>query len=112
VPLYRDSVAGVRAQITANTLVPTMSDQFSFAFGYRPSPAEQRSWERSLSVLSSDLHDAGLDQVEILLEYQLPLTSRRVDALLCGVHPRTRATSYVVVELKQWSHAAPVEGHR
>lgn len=109
-PLYRDSVAGVLAQIAANTLVPTMTEQFAFAYGYRPSPAEQRSWERSLSVLTGDLHDAGLDRVEMLLEYQLPLTSRRVDALLCGVHPRTRETSYVVVELKQWSHAAPVEG--
>ena len=109
-PLYRDSVAGVRAQIAANTLVPTMSEQFAFAYGYHASPAEQRSWERSLTVLTNDLHDAGLDEVEVLLEYQLPLTSRRVDALLCGVHPRTGEASYVVVELKQWSGAAPVDG--
>jgi hypothetical protein len=110
VPLYRDSVAGLLTQIATNTLVPMMTEQFSFAYGYRPSPAEQRSWERSLSVLAGDLHDAGLNRVEVLLEYQLPLTSRRVDALLCGVHPRTLETSYVVVELKQWSHATPVEG--
>lgn len=109
-PLYRDSVAGVRAQIAAKTLVPTMSEQFVFAYGYSASPAEQRSWERSLAVLTSDLHDAGLDQVELLLEYQLPLTSRRVDALLCGVHPRTGESSYVVVELKQWSAALSVDG--
>lgn len=87
-----------------------MSEQFAFAHGYNASPAEQRSWERSLAVLSNDLHDAGLDEVEMLLEYQLPLTSRRIDALLCGVHPRTGDTSYVVVELKQWSRARPVDG--
>ena len=81
-PLYRDSVDGVRAQIGANTLVPTMSEQFAFAFGYRPSVAEQRSWERSLTVLTNDLRDAGLGRVEMLLEYQLPLTSRRADAVL------------------------------
>ncbi len=109
-PLYRDSVAGVRSQIAASTLVPTMSEQFAFAYGHRPSPAEVRSWERSLTVLANDLHDAGLDQVEILLEYRLPLTSRRVDAVLCGVHPRTADSSYVVVELKQWSSAIPVDG--
>lgn len=109
-PLYRDSVAGVRAQIAAQTLVPTMTEQFAFEFGHRPSPAEARSWERSLTVLSNDLHDAGLEQVEMLLEYRLPLTSRRVDALLCGVHPRTGESSYVVVELKQWSRATPVDG--
>ncbi len=109
-PLYRDSVAGVRSQIAASTLVPTMSEQFAFTYGHRPSPGEVRSWERSLIVLANDLHDAGLDQVEILLEYRLPLTSRRVDVLLCGVHPRTTDSSYVVVELKQWSRATPVDG--
>ncbi|SEC23317.1 hypothetical protein SAMN04489844_1923 [Nocardioides exalbidus] len=109
-PLFRASVTGVRAQIAANTLVPTMSEQFAHAYGYRASIAEQRSWERSLTVLTGDLHDAGLDKVEVLLEYQLPLTSRRVDALLCGTHPRTGEASYVVVELKQWSSAAPVDG--
>lgn len=108
--LYRDSAAGVRAQIAASTLVPTMSEQFAITYGHRPSPGEVRSWERSISVLANDLHDAGLDQVEILLEYRLPLTSRRVDALLCGVHPRTTDWSYVVVELKQWSRATPVDG--
>ncbi|WP_231106595.1 hypothetical protein, partial [Streptobacillus moniliformis] len=89
--------------------VPAMSEQFAFVYGHRPSPAEVRSWERSLSVLASDLHDANLDRVEILLEYRLPLTSRRVDAILCGVHPRTTNSSYVVVELKQWSRAVPVD---
>ncbi|MDP3966717.1 MAG: DUF2075 domain-containing protein [Nocardioides sp.] len=87
-----------------------MSEQFSFAYGHRPGPAEVRSWERSLTTLTNDLHDAGLDKVEMLLEYQLPLTSRRVDALLCGVHPKTGESSYVVVELKQWSQAVPMEG--
>ena len=50
-PLYRDSVAGVRAQIAAGTLVPTMSEQFRYAYGHNPAPAEVRSWERSLTVL-------------------------------------------------------------
>lgn len=109
-PLHRASVAGLRAEIAANTLVSAMSSKFAFKYGYRASAAEQRSWERSLAVLTNDLHDAGLEDVEVLLEYQLPLTSRRVDALLCGVHPRTGEASYVVVELKQWSKAAPVDG--
>jgi len=41
--------------------------------------------------------------VEVLLEYQLPLTSRRADVVLAGRHPRTGNPSFVVVELKQWS---------
>jgi hypothetical protein len=45
----------------------------------------------------------------VLVEYQLPLTSKRADVVLCGVHPRTRQPSYVVVELKQWSSASLLE---
>jgi hypothetical protein len=49
--------------------------------------------------------DAGLGNVEMLIEYQLPLTSRRADVVLAGVDRRTGGDAYVVVELKQWSQA-------
>ncbi|MCX3064218.1 DUF2075 domain-containing protein [Streptomyces beihaiensis] len=58
-------------------------------------------------MLASALNDAGLGQVEMLLEYGLPLNSKRADAVLVGVHPKTGMPSYVVVELKQWSSAEP-----
>lgn len=75
--------------------------------GRRVSPSELRSWSGSLPVLANDLNDAGLGNVEVLLEYQLPLTSRRADVVLAGRHPRTGNPSFVVVELKQWSHVEP-----
>ena len=103
-------MAGVRAQIAANTLVTTLSEQHVFEYGYHASHAEVRSWERSLSVLVGDLEDAGLQDAEMLIEYRLPLTSKRADVVLCGVHPRTGEPSYVVIELKQWTKAAMLDG--
>ncbi|TQN32586.1 hypothetical protein FHX37_2562 [Haloactinospora alba] len=73
--------------------------------GSPPNEAEVRSWNRSLPVLGADLVDAGLGDVEVLIEYQLPLTSKRADTVLAGLHPETGENSYVVVELKQWSSA-------
>lgn len=73
--------------------------------GRRPSEGEVRSWNASLPVLVNDLVHIGMQNVEVLFEQQLPLTSKRVDAVLAGVHPKTGLSSYVVVELKQWSHA-------
>ncbi|AHI01009.1 DNA/RNA helicase domain-containing protein [Kutzneria albida] len=64
-----------------------------------------RSWQNSLPVLFRDLVDAGLGDVEVLLEHQLPHSKMRIDVVLCGIHPRTDETSYVFVELKQWSRA-------
>ncbi|MEO6145192.1 MAG: DUF2075 domain-containing protein [Dermatophilaceae bacterium] len=77
--------------------------------GRRPSASEYRSWERSIPALRADLMSAGLSDVEMLFEYQLPLTSKRADVVLAGQHPRTGGPSYLVVELKQWSHAERFE---
>jgi uncharacterized protein len=110
VPLYRASVARLRSQINNGTLVPNLTEQFRHQVGHPPAPGEVRSWERSLEVLSADVLEAGLGDLEILIEYQLPLTSKRADVILCGEHPRTGAPSYVVVELKQWSRALMLDG--
>src|SRR3954469_2507031 len=74
------------------------------------SAAEVRSWDASLAALAADLGQAGLGGVEVLAEYQLPLSSKRVDVVLAGEHPRRGGPSYVVVELKQWTTASLFEG--
>ncbi|MGW2303884.1 DNA/RNA helicase domain-containing protein [Streptomyces sp. NPDC001809] len=91
-------------------LVPRLREQFAHDHGHKPSAAEERSWERSLPALTSVLLEAGLHEVTLLIEYGLPLTSKRADAILAGVHPKTGEPSYVVIELKQWSQAAPEDG--
>jgi hypothetical protein len=58
--------------------------QFSFSYGYRPSNSEQQSWAASLPILAQDLVDADLGDVEMLVEYQLPLTSLRADVVPAG----------------------------
>ncbi|MEV6344034.1 DUF2075 domain-containing protein [Actinoplanes sp. NPDC051851] len=106
---FRVSAAGLLRLASDGTLVDRVDEQVRMTRGYGAAPAERRSWERSLAVLAQDLADAGLHDVEVLIEYQLPLTSRRVDVILAGLHPRTGADSFVVVELKQWSRADPYE---
>ncbi|MET8643392.1 DUF2075 domain-containing protein [Streptomyces sp. NPDC004675] len=105
--LFRDSATAVAAEILAGSLFLRMTEQFVHRHGYRPGLSEARAWERSIPALTNALHDAGLGDVEMLLEYDLPLTSKRADVILAGVHPRTNEPSYVVVELKQWSQAQP-----
>lgn len=104
-PLLRSSAASLLEQSLSDKLADTLTRQFQFDIGYFPNASEVRSWQKSLPVLSQDLRDAGLSNVEVLVEHQLPLSSKRADAVLCGVHPKTGHPSYVFVELKQWSHA-------
>ena len=105
--LYRTSVTGFSA--VEHRLSEVLAEQMAIRTGQSASPAERRSWERSLPALRTDLMDAGLHDVEMLIEYQLPLTSKRADVVLAGKHPQTGRHSYLVVELKQWSHATRFE---
>ncbi|MFF2521721.1 DNA/RNA helicase domain-containing protein [Streptomyces liangshanensis] len=103
--LFRDSAATVAAEALSGALFFRLTEQFAHVHGHKPGASEVRSWERSIPVLAGALNDAGLGQVEMLLEYGLPLSSKRADAVLAGVHPETGLPSYVVVELKQWRKA-------
>lgn len=107
--LYRQSASAVAVE-DPESIVERLMEQMLYRAGYRPGVSEQRSWRSSLPVLAADLVQAGLPDVELLMEYQLPLTSRRADVVLAGAHPQTGQASYVVVELKQWTAATAFEG--
>lgn len=101
-----DRVSGQNPQ----SLVEQLLEQMLYQTGRRASPSEQASWRKSLPAFAADLVNAGLGEVEMLVEYHLPLTSQRTDVILAGVHPLTGQPSYVIVELKQWSTAFTFEG--
>ncbi|MFG1858144.1 DNA/RNA helicase domain-containing protein [Actinomadura geliboluensis] len=65
--------------------------------------AQQRAWRNSLTALAGDLMDAGLGQVEVLVEYPMPHQPvSQADVVLAGIDPYTDGDTYVIVELKQW----------
>jgi uncharacterized protein len=102
--LIRRSAASLAAIASSGSVAEFMFEQMIYGPDPLPSPGEARSWDRSIPVLAADLVQAGLGDVEVL-EHRLPLSSRRVDAILAGRHPVSGTVSYVVVELTQWSVA-------
>ncbi len=63
--------------------------------------AEFKSWQASLPRMSLILADSRIDKdVQVALEYQIPLTSKRVDFMVAGTDGMS--DNVVVVELKQW----------
>jgi len=107
--LIRTTANRIRDQ-EPQSLVEQLLEQMLYQTGHRASPSEQSSWRKSLPAFAIDLAEAGLGEVEMLVEYHLPLTSQRADVVLAGVHPLTGQPSYVIVELKQWSAAFAFEG--
>jgi uncharacterized protein len=109
-PLLRTSADGLAAHARAGDLGARLATQMAHQLSRTASPAEIRSWNVSLAALADDLQQADLGGVEVLCEYQLPLSSKRVDVVLAGEHPRRGGPSYVLVELKQWTQASLFEG--
>lgn len=103
--LVRRSAAELLVEAKADRLHVLLNEQARFQLDSRVGASEVRSWQRSLPPLLTDLLDAGLGDVEVLLEHKLPHSPKRVDVVLCGIHPRSGDASYVLVELKQWSKA-------
>ena len=71
---------------------------------------EMNAWRNSLRAAFTVFagHDQKLpDDCGIMIEYKLPLTERRIDLILTG-HDADNRGNYVVIELKQWTHAQAV----
>ncbi|MFE0349480.1 SAV_2336 N-terminal domain-related protein [Streptomyces griseoluteus] len=105
--LLRASAGAVAADARDGSLFLLLSDRYVRAFGRRPTASQARAWERGLPALAGCLIDAGLSEVEMLVEFALPMNSRRVDVILSGLDPVGSAPAYVLVELKQWTVARP-----
>ncbi|MGC7102523.1 DNA/RNA helicase domain-containing protein, partial [Amycolatopsis lurida] len=103
--LIRGRAADLLVEAEAGQLHVRLREQFGYALGRRAGVNEVTSWQKSLPILLRDLLDAGLGDIEVLLEHQLPHSKQRIDVVLIGAHPRTGDSSFVFVELKQWSRA-------
>src|ERR1700735_2090137 len=97
---FRVSAAGLAGSPMELQLAGIIADHLRATTGRSPSESERKSWRRSLPVLVRDLVEAGLGNVEMLIEYQLPLTSRRADVVLAGVDRRTGGGPFGGVEVK------------
>lgn len=103
--LVRGGAADLLIEARAGHLHKRLKEQAGFTLDGRVGTSEVASWQKSLPILLTDLADAGLGDVEVLLEHRLPHSKQRIDVVLCGVHPRTGQSSFVFIELKQWSKA-------
>ena len=108
--LIRQSAATIHEWSGDSTLVTRLSEQMNFQMGNFPKDSEKRSWENSLRELTSVLLEVGLHDINVLIEYQLPYSSKRVDAILVGSNPKNSNPVIIAVELKQWTNAELFEG--
>lgn len=102
--LYSGSTKLFIQQAIDNQIATTLEDNFKRYMCHSPSSSEVTSWIVSLKDLAYSLREAKLDTTGIVVEYVLPATRKRLDAMIVGVGKDDRERG-VIVELKQWKTA-------
>lgn len=101
--LYAGSSQDFVDDATRNHVAKKLQAAYVDAYHAKPSLQEVQSWQNSLLQMANVLQVGQLDDQGILLEYQLPLSSMRLDCMVTG-QDTTDAARSVIVELKQWNH--------
>jgi uncharacterized protein len=107
--LYAGSSQQFIQDTVTNQIAEKLKSSFFTQYRYEPSPAEIRSWRNSLRAMCHTIEHASLLDHGIILEYQLPLSSNRLDCMVCG-HDSDEQPNAVIVELKQWDGCSDTEG--
>lgn len=103
--LYQSTSSEFRADVDNNRIVGILTDNFNKRLGYPPQN-EVRAWTNSLRAMESIVRNSRIaDDCGVLVEYGIPLTSRRIDFVVTG-EGQDSGRNVVIVELKQWQSAS------
>lgn len=88
--------------VRANAIGSMVENEVSRRLGRNSPRNEVLSWENSLQLMMNVLLDEDIPaSAGVAIEYNIPLTNRRVDFILTGKNAQ-RNDAAVIVELKQW----------
>jgi DUF2075 family protein len=106
--LYSGGSVDFIGDATRNVIADRLAESFEEHYRYPPPSSGVRAWRNSLRAMATALDVGALHDNGVIVEYQLPLTSRRLDVMVTG-HDAGDRESSTVVELKQWDGAAPCD---
>ena len=92
----------VKAVNGESIIVEKLKEQFIDKFRREPSDGEVRSWHNSLKEVADIFEEIGLKEQGVILEYQLPLSSKRIDCIVVGKN-KDNLSEATIIELKQWN---------
>lgn len=105
--IYRATKKQFVDDVFNNTIADNIDEAFYEHLGRHTSPNEVRSWQNSMQYMSRVVNTPELpDDAGVAIEYQIPLTAKRVDFIVSGLNSQKRE-QLVIIELKQWEDAEP-----
>lgn len=105
--IYRNTKGGFTQDVRNNLIGDKIENAFFEHCIAHNNAAEYRSWENSMQYMCNVLDTPEIaDDCNVAIEYQIPLTAKRIDFLIAGMDASDRK-NVVVVELKQWESSDP-----
>jgi len=101
--LYENSIEQFSEDVIHNRIADLVAQKYRAYYQKFPTDSEFRSWQQSLNVLNNSFTYSGLKDNRIIVEYELPYSTRRIDVLIFGKDLKDN-DSVVLIELKQWSN--------
>lgn len=103
--IYTGTKQQFNKDVLSNMIAPKIEREFENRGLSHNNQAEFLSWENSMKEMQKVL-DASYfsDDIQIAVEYQIPLTSKRVDFIIAGSDCNDE-DHVIIVELKQWEEA-------
>ena len=107
--IYRATKKQFVEDVFNNTIADNIDEAFYEHLGRHTSPNEVRSWQNSMQYMFKVVDTPELpDEAGVAIEYQIPLTAKRVDFIISGLNAQKKE-QIVIVELKQWEDAEPTQ---
>ncbi|WNY24729.1 DUF2075 domain-containing protein [Methanolapillus millepedarum] len=107
--LYSSNAIGFKKDTDQNLIVDKIENSFVDCFGKFPSPSERKSWNNSMQFMEKIIRNSNVaNDCGVLIEYNIPTSSKRVDFILSGKN-ESEEDNFVIVELKQWEEVEPTE---
>jgi hypothetical protein len=101
--LYEGTISQFNNDVLQNRIAEIVANNYLSYYGKRVTPSEKNSWHISLNFVKNALDISKLHDNKIVVEYELPYSSRRIDVLLFGKDKKEQS-NVVLIELKQWSN--------
>ena len=103
--VYHASKKGFINDVFNGIIADDIDHAFLIHLGRHTSPNEKLSWKNSMMHMYKVINTSDIpDNSTIAIEYQIPLTSKRIDFIISGVDDNQRS-NIVIIELKQWEQA-------
>lgn len=106
--IYNDSLGMFKENVFLNKMPGILLDNLRKKGLSGGSPSEVNSWNNSLRFMKDALDAPYFSpDCQVLIEYNIPQTSKRVDFMILGNNGKK--DNVVIVELKQWAKVSKVD---